>query len=244
MLVQCKGCGTTYRISDTKIPPGGVKVRCPKCRVVFLVSSEVERKPETLGEKLFGKDVVRRPFIEEKVGREEVDAGLGPARTEITEAPRVETPLSAGTETGEERAGTGQTEAGNVEEPGPAGDAAAEGTREKTAEPGPQENESGARVTGEPLTPRHDAAEGMKPDVTKEEDPRNLARALVSDVLFYNREKRDRGLAEGRVLAYLGKEITRSWELYKDRVGIEKAIGMDHFREAVNEILGGDKEII
>ncbi|KPJ59990.1 MAG: hypothetical protein AMJ46_08600 [Latescibacteria bacterium DG_63] len=94
------------------------------------------------------------------------------------------------------------------------------------------------------------AGEGEEPGAAgfplgaEEEDPRTLARALVSDILFYNRKERDEGLAEDKILAYLGKEIARSWEIYKERIGIEKAIETDHFREAVNEILADGKKIL
>ncbi|UCF78555.1 MAG: zinc-ribbon domain-containing protein [Candidatus Eiseniibacteriota bacterium] len=77
-----------------------------------------------------------------------------------------------------------------------------------------------------------------------EEDPRTLARALVSDILFYNRKERDEGLAQDKILAFLGKEIARSWEIYKERVGIETAIETEHFREAVNEILGEGNKVL
>jgi len=86
--------------------------------------------------------------------------------------------------------------------------------------------------------------EAVFPFKAREEDPRNLARALVSDILFYNRDSRDRGLAEGKTLAYLGKEIARSWDTYKERVGLETAVESDYFRQAVNEILGEGRVVL
>ena len=250
MIVECTGCGTTYKIAEDKVPPDGVKVRCPKCRVVFKVQREVETEPETLGEKLFGKDIVHSPLIEEKVVREE--AGAEVRQAETSEAGAAQTEAA--------RAGTGEAEAPS--RPGALTEAE---TREKTTEPEPPEKMPPPHVEQkEPAPPEVRKPEERRPDErtqeadgsavkpeapsfpfkASEEDPRNLARALVSDILFYNREKRDKGLAEGKVLACLGREIARSWELYKDRVGIQKAIGTDYFREAVNEILGGDEEII
>ena len=64
-----------------------------------------------------------------------------------------------------------------------------------------------------------------------------LARALVSDILVYNREARDKALAEGNLLKALGPEIKKSWELYKEKVGAEAAAGSSHFKDALNEIL-------
>ena len=64
-----------------------------------------------------------------------------------------------------------------------------------------------------------------------------LARALVSDILVYNREARDKALADGNLLKALGPEIKKSWELYKEKVGADAAAGSSHFKDALNEIL-------
>ncbi|MEZ4388443.1 MAG: hypothetical protein R3D98_12900 [Candidatus Krumholzibacteriia bacterium] len=69
-----------------------------------------------------------------------------------------------------------------------------------------------------------------------------LARALVSDILVYNREARDQALADGNLLEALGPEIKKSWELYKRR-GAEAASGTTHFKDALNEILGEGQAI-
>jgi predicted Zn finger-like uncharacterized protein len=69
-----------------------------------------------------------------------------------------------------------------------------------------------------------------------------MARALVSDILVYNRDQRDAALAEGNLLEALGGEIKKSWELYKEKVTPEVANSTNHFRDALNEILAeGDK---
>ena len=40
MIIQCEQCRTKFRLDDTKVKEGGVKVRCSKCKHVFLVSRE------------------------------------------------------------------------------------------------------------------------------------------------------------------------------------------------------------
>jgi predicted Zn finger-like uncharacterized protein len=37
MIVQCEACQTRFRLADEKIKPGGIKVRCSKCKEVFTV---------------------------------------------------------------------------------------------------------------------------------------------------------------------------------------------------------------
>ena len=38
MIVQCEACQTRFRLADEKVKPGGTKVRCSKCKVVFTVT--------------------------------------------------------------------------------------------------------------------------------------------------------------------------------------------------------------
>jgi len=70
-----------------------------------------------------------------------------------------------------------------------------------------------------------------------------LARALVSDILVYNRETRDQALADGNLLEALGAEIKKSWELYKEKVGNETATSTTYFKDALNEILAEGKNV-
>jgi predicted Zn finger-like uncharacterized protein len=76
-----------------------------------------------------------------------------------------------------------------------------------------------------------------------EERARRLARVLVSDILCYNRDKRDQALLEGNLMAALGDEIKKSWELYKQKVGPELAGSTNYFKEALNEILADGQSL-
>jgi len=80
-------------------------------------------------------------------------------------------------------------------------------------------------------------------DQSKHEKARRLARVLASDIAIYNREKRDRGIREGNLVAMLGYEIKKSWEIYKERVGAEFANSTPYFRDALNEMLAEGKKI-
>jgi len=85
---------------------------------------------------------------------------------------------------------------------------------------------------------------GLSPDdQSKHEKARRLARVLASDIAIYNREKRDRGIREGNLVAMLGYEIKKSWEIYKERVGAEFANSTPYFRDALNEMLAEGKKI-
>jgi hypothetical protein len=66
---------------------------------------------------------------------------------------------------------------------------------------------------------------------------RRLARALVSDLVVYHPEKRQRGLADGNLKELFAEEIRKSWEEYTEQVGEELASTTPYFTDALNEIL-------
>ena len=69
-----------------------------------------------------------------------------------------------------------------------------------------------------------------------------LARALVSDIVAYQWDKRDQTLAAGTLKTDLREEIRKSWEEYVAQVGLDLAKSTPYFREALNEILAkGEK---
>jgi hypothetical protein len=77
----------------------------------------------------------------------------------------------------------------------------------------------------------------------RHERARRLARVLASDIAIYNREKRERGIRDGNVVAVLGYEIKKSWETYKERVGSDFANSTPYFRDALNEIVAEGQKI-
>jgi len=82
------------------------------------------------------------------------------------------------------------------------------------------------------------------PDIRKKKErAKRLARVFVSDILEYNREKRDKALAEGKLMSVLGPEIKKGWEGYKEKVGAEIKESSDYFREALNNILADGQKI-
>jgi hypothetical protein len=66
---------------------------------------------------------------------------------------------------------------------------------------------------------------------------RRLARALVSDLVVYHPDKRQRGLAEGTLKELFAEEIRKSWEEYSEQIGEDVARSTPYFTEALNEIL-------
>ena len=72
---------------------------------------------------------------------------------------------------------------------------------------------------------------------------RRLARALISDMVVYHPAKRQEGLRDGTLKELFEDEIRKSWEEYADQVGKDVADGTPYFKEALNEILAGGRQI-
>jgi len=72
---------------------------------------------------------------------------------------------------------------------------------------------------------------------------KRLARALVSDMVAYQPQKRDEALRQGTLKQVFREEIKKSYEEYLDQVGKEFAEGTTHFQDALNEILSGGQKL-
>ncbi|MCX7994205.1 MAG: zinc-ribbon domain-containing protein [candidate division WOR-3 bacterium] len=43
MIVECSNCHSKYNVDENKIPPAGVKVKCPKCQNIMTIKKEISR---------------------------------------------------------------------------------------------------------------------------------------------------------------------------------------------------------
>ena len=57
MILQCDQCNTKFRLDDSKLKPGGVKVRCSKCRHVFVAGAEQKHEESEFDALLSGLGV-------------------------------------------------------------------------------------------------------------------------------------------------------------------------------------------
>jgi hypothetical protein len=72
---------------------------------------------------------------------------------------------------------------------------------------------------------------------------RRLARALISDIVVYHPAKRQEGIRDGNLKQLFEDEIKKSWEEYTEQVGRDVAESTGYFREALNEILAGGRQV-
>jgi predicted Zn finger-like uncharacterized protein len=211
MNVTCPQCNTVFRVDPAKVPEKGVRARCSVCQGLIAVRRPALAVPPT------------------------VEAPLRPAAEPVSWTPPPPTPTRL--------APSPAIEVAPVSPPAPSPPPPA--PRELVPPvPAPQ----AAAPPPAPAAPRVErpaeqggggAARFANPFI--HQDPatraRRLARALVSDLVVYHPEKRQRGLGDGTLKELFAEEIRKSWEEYTEQVGEELANSTPYFTEALNEIL-------
>jgi predicted Zn finger-like uncharacterized protein len=215
MIIQCQSCASKYFLSEERVPVDPLKVRCPKCRAVFMLAGKRERVMVGVAS-LAEPDIMESPVSSEPVGAPAVAETASIAPDLEIEPAVVETRVEA-------------APAKTPVEEAPVAEA--------SSTPAP-EAPALAEAAPAPRSPR--AARGGK---SADDRAKRLARVLVSDILWYNRERRDAALRDGTLMTSLGEEIKKSWELYKEKVGPEAAQSTNYFKEALNEILADGQQV-
>jgi len=230
MNIRCPNCQTLYRVDPQRVPEGGVRTSCSACAATF----EVTRN------------------------------GVRPAREEATAPATPATAAAAAASSGAQSAAAGQAAAatrtaeasgsGEVEAPRtgpevPAGEAPRPGAEAPPPSAPPNPRAATPEPAPEPSPPPRPAApsgpaapaDASTRPVFGQQDPdtraQRIARALVSDMVVYNAERRDRSLSAGTLRADFKEEILKSWEEYVEQVGADMAKKTPHFRNALNQIL-------
>jgi predicted Zn finger-like uncharacterized protein len=86
---------------------------------------------------------------------------------------------------------------------------------------------------------------GVSPLGSKDPNARaeRLARAIVSDIVAYHPDRRDRSLSEGTLRTEFRDEIMKSWDEYVAQVGLPMAKSTPYFRDALNMILAKGQQL-
>jgi predicted Zn finger-like uncharacterized protein len=111
-----------------------------------------------------------------------------------------------------------------------------------TVTPAAEEDTSGERepAPSPAAPPPRGAPFGV---VDPHQQARRLARALVSDIVVYHPDRRERSLEAGTLRADFRDEIRKSWDEYVSRVGEPLAKQTTYFRDALNDILAGGANV-
>jgi predicted Zn finger-like uncharacterized protein len=229
MNVQCTSCKTVFRVDPRKVPAGGVRARCSICRSVFAVAGA-------------------------EAGGAAAASSSAPSASTASPAPQPRAPepprpVAVPTPT---PAGFAAPSASAPAPPAPAPDPRPASTPAAAPAPRPGVTETPAPAPTPMPAPAPAAAPSPpaarpNPFAFGANDPsakaRRLARALVSDIVTYFPERRDKALADGTLKREFMEEIKKSWEEYTAQVGAETARGTPHFREALNDILAKGQQV-
>jgi predicted Zn finger-like uncharacterized protein len=95
MVIQCSQCDTRFKVADEKLKPGGIKVRCSKCRHIFTVMPPEPEKTTSARE----DEIDFGAFNMEPVPEEPTTAGTAPepdlAERGKAEADSTEPPIAS-----------------------------------------------------------------------------------------------------------------------------------------------------
>lgn len=218
-IVPCPCGDAEFPVDPGKVPEGGIHARCSVCSAVFLVEVPSRRQMAGVGAPGSG---VSAPH-----GGAGVEDYFEPVFSEEGLEEVASVPLDVEPGFGPAHLQTPPASV-PVSPPSPPSPPAP-----------PPMPEVGFRVELESPAPT--------PPVFGRRDPhdkaRRLARVLVSDMVTYHRERHARALAAGTLAEDFDEEIRKSWEEYVMQVGKGLAEETTYFRDALNEILAGGKEI-
>jgi predicted Zn finger-like uncharacterized protein len=244
MNVTCPNCATVFRVDPAKVPEAGVRARCSVCSAVFGVQREGRPAEAAVGAPpapVPHPPPPPAPAAAAPVSRPATTPSPRPAPPAAAPgvAPRAEPrPAAPG---GSPRPGVPPAVAGGPTmaapaaatppaTPGPAAPPAA-----PAAPPAPAATRPAGPVAGRPVNPFLSQDPAQK--------ARRLARALVSDIVVYHPAKRQEGLRDGTLKELFEDEIRKSYEEYTEQVGRDLAESTGYFREALNEILAGGRQL-
>lgn len=219
MNVTCPSCATVFRVDPAKVPERGVRARCSVCSGLIAV-----RRPAVAG------PAVPPDPRQATLAAPEPRTAAGPAPEPMPE------PAAA----------VGPTPPAPHHAPPPPPPAPPPWTPEP---PKAFEAPRPAVPTPAPPAPSPDAARaaGRFSNPFLQQDPsaraRRLARALISDLVVYHPDKRQRGLADGTLKELFADEIRKSWDEYADQVGEDVANTTPYFTDALNEILAEGRQL-
>jgi predicted Zn finger-like uncharacterized protein len=229
MNVSCPNCGTVYRVDPAKVPEAGVRARCSICSAVFAVRHE--------------------SAAQENSAPAAASAPQAPAPAPPAPRPAPITSAAPAVPAGAPRAAA--PPAASAPEAAGARPAAPAAPTPAAPPPAPAPP---IRTAVPPAVPAPHAAPAARPATGQRpvnpflsQDPalkaRRLARALISDMVVYHPAKRQEGLRDGNLKELFDEEIKKSWEEYADQVGKDVADTTPYFREALNEILAGGRQV-
>ena len=218
MNVACPECSSVFSVDPLKVPAGGVRARCSVCGGIISLAGEASPAPAA---------ATVSPDPAREVGAV-AGGGLRSLVPTQPEAPSRPTPEGVDLDPYAPREPAVGGEVRPDDAIGILGTASA---AEVPAAYTPQPTPPGRR----PINPFLNNDPGMK--------AKRLARALVSDMITYQPQKREEGLRNNTLKQLFREEIKKSYEEYVEQVGRDVAESTAHFQDALNDILANGRKV-
>ena len=244
MNVTCPNCATVYRVDPAKVPEAGVRARCAVCSAVFAVTRE-NRDAVTARRESPAAQAAPPPPPEPPPPAPPAPhvsplppAQPAPQPAAVPPPPPLRPVAPAGAPPRPVMPPAPAIPSGPPSRP-----AAPARAQQPVSPPAPQSPpQPAARPAAATPGPG-----GRPANPFLSQDPslkaRRLARALISDIVVYHPAKRQEGIRDGTLKEVFEEEIKKSWEEYTEQVGRDVAESTGFFREALNEILAGGRQV-
>ena len=228
MNVRCPSCQTTFRVDPDRISASGVKARCARCSSVFklersgAISAAVAGVGSAAGVAAATPGIAQPPVAEPRVA---AAAPPTPPRPVVMPPPPPPQPMAPAA-----------TFVATPPAPPPV-----------TPIPRPASAAPPAPAPVPTPAPAPAATAGVRRPSFRNQDPQaraqRIARALVSDIVAYNKDKLTTTLDAGTLRNEFREEIRKSWEEYVEQVGLDMAKSTPYFRDSLNEILAKGQKV-
>ena len=216
MNVRCPQCQSTFRVDPERIPPNGIKARCSRCSNVFELTRDGARAPAAaVAAAAPTPHTQAAPAAPPPAAPPRVEAPA-PPRPTLVEEPRAPAPAPAPVQ--------------------PAAAAAVRPLPEPMRASTPPVAEAPAPA---PATPKRASFRTQDPNARAQ----RLARALVSDIVAYNKDKLKQTRGAAALRTEFREEIRKSWEEYVEQVGLDLAKNTPYFRDSLNDLLAQGEKV-
>lgn len=233
MNVRCPNCQSAFRVDPERVPAGGIKARCSRCSTVFQLTREGVQRAAMAG--------AAAP-ASASAPAQPAPAPVQPPAPPAPSAPAMQAPPQpAAVEPAAAVSPPAPRPTPAPAAPAPAAAAA------PTIRPIPTGPPPGTINPAPPPAPVAAPATSTKRPSFRNQDPsaraQRLARALVSDIVAYNKDKVKQSTGAAALRTEFRDEIRKSWEEYVEQVGLDLAKSTPFFRDALNEILAKGEKV-
>jgi predicted Zn finger-like uncharacterized protein len=235
--VTCQDCRSVFRVDPAKVPPNGVRARCSVCGAILRI---------TVG----ATTPLTNPALTPRSSTPVRSAAI--AASTPASIPGIRRTPPAAIDTAEPGVPYPSRPTPSVSTPAMASAAPMAAARPLVPPPPPTPGQlvgavpaPTAAAVPTPVPTGGESKRIINPFLRSDPMTRakRLARALVSDMVAYQPQKRAEGLTNGTLKQLFRDEIRKSYDEYVEQVGRDVAESTAFFQDALNEVLAEGRRV-